>query len=72
MGTCKVLYVCGVMRAVAARWFIMKSVFLDFKLSPCYVCHLGDSPASEFYVQWSFLNLCTGRPPTGVMIPDAV
>ena len=22
--------------------------------------------------EWSSLNLCTGRPPTGVMIPDAV
>jgi len=30
------------------------------------------TPVGGRPVYWSSLNLCTGRPPTGVMIPDAV
>ena len=29
-------------------------------------------PVHRLRADWSALNLCTGRPPTGVMIPEAV
>jgi len=29
-------------------------------------------PVHRLREDWSYLNLCTRRPPTGVMIPDAV
>jgi len=36
------------------------------------VIPVGGRPVHRLREEASFLNLCTGRPPTGVMIPDAV
>jgi len=36
------------------------------------VTHVGGRPVHRLRVDWFWFNLCTGRPPTGVMIPDAV
>ena len=33
---------------------------------------VGGRPVHRLRGDWSALNLCTGRPATGVMIPDAV
>jgi len=33
---------------------------------------VGGRPVHRLREDWYSLNLCTGKPPTGVMIPDAV
>ena len=53
---------------------VSSTIVLIIRRSNCIIQHLVSShyPVGGSPAHISSLNLCTGRPPTGVMIPDAV
>jgi len=61
---------------------ISSTVVLIIRRSKLYytasgiITPVGGRPVHKYYktcrIKESYLNLCTGRPPTSVMIPDAV